>query len=64
MNINHKLYFFLFAIIVFTVQCAQKPLSWFHFPAITGRIEEFTRKITLFCRILNIRKITLLVVCK
>ena len=51
-------------IIVFTVHHARKPLRWFNFPAITRRIEVFTKKITLFCSIIKKIKFTLIVVCK
>ena len=40
----------------FSVQCAWKPLRWFHFPTITGRIEVFTRNITQFCSIIKDKK--------
>ena len=41
---------------LFSVQCAWKPLRWFHFPTITGRIEVFTRNITQFCNIIKDKK--------
>ena len=62
-NINHN-FFLLIVIIVFTVHHARKPLRWFNFPAITRRIEVFTKKITLFCSIIKKIKFTLIVVCK